>query len=179
MKKTKKFSNGGEALSLLSEIAKNKQANKGPVSNTIGPGFGSYGGSNKGESAEAYAERTKGKSEGQYPTMTKTAVGKDVDEYPAGTPVGMKAPEHTPETPLPGKYRLPESKPIDESYYFRMRNARTPDPIRDTGGAGLGGIGEMYKKGGKVKAYAKGGSVSASRRADGCAQRGKTKGRFV
>jgi len=36
---------------------------------------------------------------------------------------------------------------------------------------------EGKAKGGKVKAYAKGGSVSA--RADGCAQRGKTKGRFV
>lgn len=32
------------------------------------------------------------------------------------------------------------------------------------------------KKGGGVKAYAKGGSVSASSRADGCAQRGKTRG---
>ena len=35
-----------------------------------------------------------------------------------------------------------------------------------------------FKKGGKVKAYAKGGSVSASRRADGITQRGKTKGRM-
>jgi hypothetical protein len=36
------------------------------------------------------------------------------------------------------------------------------------------------KKGGKVKAMAKGGSVSsASNRADGCASKGKTKGRFV
>lgn len=36
----------------------------------------------------------------------------------------------------------------------------------------------MKAKGGKV--YAKGGSVSAaSKRADGCAERGKTKGRFV
>jgi hypothetical protein len=36
------------------------------------------------------------------------------------------------------------------------------------------------KKGGKAKAYAKGGTVSsASKRADGCAQRGKTKGRMV
>jgi hypothetical protein len=35
------------------------------------------------------------------------------------------------------------------------------------------------KKGGKVK-KAKGGSVSsASKRADGCAQRGKTRGKFV
>jgi hypothetical protein len=36
------------------------------------------------------------------------------------------------------------------------------------------------KKGGKVKAMAKGGSVSsASNRADGCASKGKTKGRMV
>jgi len=33
-------------------------------------------------------------------------------------------------------------------------------------------------KGGMIKKYAKGGSVSASRRADGIAQRGKTKGRI-
>ncbi len=35
------------------------------------------------------------------------------------------------------------------------------------------------KRGGKVKRYASGGSVSASRRADGIASKGKTKGRFV
>jgi len=36
-----------------------------------------------------------------------------------------------------------------------------------------------FRKGGKVKMYAKGGSVgSASRRADGCATKGKTKGRI-
>lgn len=34
------------------------------------------------------------------------------------------------------------------------------------------------KRGGKVKKYAKGGST-ASKRADGCATKGKTKGRFV
>jgi hypothetical protein len=40
--------------------------------------------------------------------------------------------------------------------------------------------GATYKKGGKVKKYASGGSVSsASKRADGCAQRGKTKGKMV
>jgi hypothetical protein len=37
------------------------------------------------------------------------------------------------------------------------------------------GLEGAFKKGGKVKAYAKGGSV----RGDGCAQRGKTKGRFI
>jgi hypothetical protein len=47
---------------------------------------------------------------------------------------------------------------------------------------GLGGLGAGMKKGGKVKAkaYAKGGTVSsASKRGDGIAQRGKTKGRMV
>jgi hypothetical protein len=56
------------------------------------------------------------------------------------------------------------------------------------GGGKSGGFGSavndvrstLMKKGGKVKTYAKGGSVSsASSRGDGCAQRGKTKGRFI
>jgi hypothetical protein len=39
---------------------------------------------------------------------------------------------------------------------------------------------EGMRKGGRVKKMAKGGSVSsASKRADGCATKGKTKGRFV
>ena len=38
--------------------------------------------------------------------------------------------------------------------------------------------GAMMRKGGKVKKMAKGGST-ASKRADGCATKGKTKGKFV
>lgn len=50
-------------------------------------------------------------------------------------------------------------------------------PVRSGSGFAKSG---QYKKGGAVKTYAKGGSVSsASKRADGCAQRGKTKGRIV
>lgn len=46
-------------------------------------------------------------------------------------------------------------------------------------GTGVGVRGRMsFKKGGKVKKMAKGGST-ASKRADGCAIKGKTKGRFV
>jgi hypothetical protein len=37
---------------------------------------------------------------------------------------------------------------------------------------------ENYKKGGKVKKYSKGG-MTASKRADGCATKGKTKGRII
>ena len=56
------------------------------------------------------------------------------------------------------------------------------------GGGGFGGgfgggatsPGMTMKRGGAVKGYAKGGMVgSASKRGDGIAQRGKTKGRFI
>ena len=45
---------------------------------------------------------------------------------------------------------------------------------------GVDSKGIEFKKGGKVKKMASGGKVSsASKRADGCAIRGKTKGRMV
>ena len=52
------------------------------------------------------------------------------------------------------------------------------------GGGGFGGSGTSsgmtLKRGGAVKGYAKGGMVgSASKRGDGIAQRGKTKGRVI
>ena len=54
-----------------------------------------------------------------------------------------------------------------------MDIARRAGVAPDEGGTGM-------KKGGKVKKMAKGGSVSsASKRGDGCATKGKTKGRFV
>jgi hypothetical protein len=66
-----------------------------------------------------------------------------------------------------------------------------PKPFRKGGMPDLTGDGKVtradvlkgrgvFKHGGKVKKYASGGSVSsASKRADGCAIKGKTKGRFV
>ena len=62
-----------------------------------------------------------------------------------------------------------------------------PEPIRrpigqimPPRGRGIGGMGAAMKKGGAVKKKAKGGTVSsASKRGDGCAIKGKTKGRFV
>ena len=54
-----------------------------------------------------------------------------------------------------------------------------PAPPSRTGG-GMPTMAGGMKKGGKVKKMAKGGSVSsASKRGDGCATKGKTKGRFV
>lgn len=50
----------------------------------------------------------------------------------------------------------------------------------DVAGDIIPGAEKVYRRGGKVKKYAGGGSVSsASKRADGCATKGKTKGRFV
>jgi hypothetical protein len=44
----------------------------------------------------------------------------------------------------------------------------------------MGGGAPAMRKGGKIKKKAKGGSVSsASKRADGCATKGKTRGKFV
>jgi hypothetical protein len=52
--------------------------------------------------------------------------------------------------------------------------------IRPPHNRGIGGMAAAMKKGGAVNKKAKGGSTSsASKRADGCATKGKTKGRFV
>ena len=53
-------------------------------------------------------------------------------------------------------------------------------PSRTSGNMPMPTMAGGMKKGGKVKKMAKGGSVSsASKRGDGCATKGKTKGRFV
>ena len=60
-----------------------------------------------------------------------------------------------------------------------MRRRNTAMALAAAKDAGLTGEQpEGMKKGGKVKKMAKGGSTT-SKRADGCATKGKTKGRFV
>jgi len=82
----------------------------------------------------------------------------------------------------PGEDRLGESAAGRMLQRVMNRRAASGSEEMD---AGSGGIGENMvgaKRGGKIKAkkYAGGGSIgSASRRADGCATRGKTKGRMV
>lgn len=78
--------------------------------------------------------------------------------------------------------RTPKSKMIAESYLKEMKELTAPKPRG--GGGGMGGAGADVpglKIGTKKKLdYASGGKVSsASKRADGCAQRGKTKGRYL
>jgi hypothetical protein len=55
----------------------------------------------------------------------------------------------------------------------KLRAGRAEDAAKDAEEASAGGM----KRGGAIKKMAKGGT--ASKRADGCATKGKTKGRFV
>lgn len=62
------------------------------------------------------------------------------------------------------------------------RNFSRPEkpPVRDLDELRMSGDGGAFRKGGMTKKFASGGSVSsASKRGDGIAQRGKTKGRYL
>lgn len=76
---------------------------------------------------------------------------------------GMEAARMTGE----GGVRRPAAMP--------MKKRGGPEDLDEIRMAGEGG--PNFKRGGKVKKYAAGGSVSASRRADGIAQRGRTRGK--
>jgi len=66
----------------------------------------------------------------------------------------------------------PESSPVKST-------SRKAEFVKDSMGKIVGSRVVENKKGGSIKAYAKGGTVSASKRGDGIAQRGHTKGRLV
>lgn len=126
----------------------------------------------------------------------KFAMGGDVPPYEPdpGFPMPPQDPGFpAPITPPPGR-RSRNMGGGDNTAYGGLAQvgagAKTVgsalDDISDRLGGGMKGIagapspGMTMKKGGKVKGYAKGGVVgSASKRADGVAQRGKTRGRFI
>lgn len=99
-----------------------------------------------------------------------------------------------PMAPRPGaieepQERMPRPRPMDMTpspdQEDRMRRQVEDDRMMRRMGeaydrAAPESMGTMRAKGGKIKAYAHGGSVgSASKRADGCAQRGKTRGKMI
>ena len=59
-----------------------------------------------------------------------------------------------------------------------MRDQQAIESIQNYGPSGIADDVGLYKKGGKVKKMAKGGST-ASKRADGIATKGKTRGRII
>jgi len=71
--------------------------------------------------------------------------------------------------------RQPKSDLIRQAEIAKMKEI-LDKPRGGGGGGGAGGVKSMKYE--PVK-YAKGGKVSASSRADGCAMRGKTRGRIV
>jgi hypothetical protein len=86
-----------------------------------------------------------------------------------------------------GLFGLPSRKPMVPPKMMADMAAKAQANMPTAGTPAMGGRygvtdrGENtkdFKKGGKVKKMAKGGST-ASKRADGCATKGKTKGRFV
>lgn len=96
------------------------------------------------------AERAAERSEARYPRQQREAERMEAEGPVRTTPVAR-------------------SKSVN-----RSGRERTPEEARyaDEGNPN-------FKRGGKVKKYASGGMVGASRRADGIAKRGKTKGRIV
>lgn len=82
-------------------------------------------------------------------------------------PVGPKSlpPSNGPVQYRPGMEVQAPEMPIPEPMY-----GPRPEPMP---------MQAPFKRGGAVKKFAKGGAVGASRRADGIAQRGKTKGRYI
>lgn len=76
--------------------------------------------------------------------------------------------------PMPAKSRMAVVPAV-----VRQPASALGNLMGDTGSKGYGAKASFrLKKGGSVKKMAKGGST-ASKRADGCATKGKTKGRFV
>ena len=68
---------------------------------------------------------------------------------------------------------------LAQSQRDKRRKKKAGEPSAETMDGGMTPSAEpTMRRGGKVKKMAKGGST-ASKRADGCATKGKTKGRFV
>ena len=96
---------------------------------------------------------------------------KVMDKIKAGK---QKAPSFNDMSPLPPPVKMPELKTKDTG--DKMEVEIKSEKIKGYENA------KPIKKGGAIKSkkYAKGGSVSsASKRADGCATKGKTKGRII
>ena len=90
--------------------------------------------------------------------------------------------------PVADRTKLKETTPEVEEPKRRTSNDAIGDLVKRLGSGRVGTTPSSFskpdpigaKKGGYVKKMAKGGSVSsASRRADGCATKGKTKGRMI
>jgi hypothetical protein len=92
-------------------------------------------------------------------------------------------PEYTPEQVEAAKEKMhkiaEETKAKAEAERPRTYTERLQDMGRLPKGGGGGGMGGKLSSRDLTKAYKSGGKVSASKRADGCCVKGKTKGRMI
>jgi hypothetical protein len=95
-------------------------------------------------------------------------------------PRGLTTTEMTREAMQSRTPRTPRVEPPSAEYVSPADQAKTDAMTKAYNRDEYTSKVERRKKGGAIKKMAKGGKVSsASRRADGCATKGKTKGRFV
>lgn len=116
-------------------------------------------------------EETKKRMSFMSEAMRNARQQKELDEALKANEERAKASEMQRETRGVKPTPLKDRADMAAQSYGRGIREQNPELSRTLGG---------MKKGGAVKKYAKGGAVkSASARADGCAKRGKTKGRMV
>jgi hypothetical protein len=73
----------------------------------------------------------------------------------------------------------PAAKSVPRPAMDQGREGRDRGTQKPAKSVGYSSRPQSFLRGLGVQSYAKGGSVSASRRADGCAQRGKTRGKMI
>lgn len=154
----------------LANMDRTKAARQGKASKAIGKSM-----MKKAEPKAASSAATPGRTPSAKEVPTPSVDLRGSSSAPSALRPGAKAvAERTPgefDRLMAEKKREAER---DAAFRARMRGG-------DEGGANMSDV-MGAKRGGKIKAkkYAGGGSVGgASRRADGCAMRGKTKGRMV
>lgn len=101
------------------------------------------------------------------PAIDKMAAGEDRVE------LSKESKERIARGDLESKEAKQEVKPVKRKQFSKVGTGETENRRAYEEGEGEDGM----RRGGSVKKYAKGGSASS--RGDGCAQRGKTKGRYL
>ena len=116
---------------------------------------------------EDYSNEGRNADAGEEPTIAKRVYSTGMKTVGKALMLPQKANAY-----LNDKYK--EYVPESETKESLRKGLFGKDPD-----ASLERMQKQNEESGKLSYYAKGGSVSASSRADGCAQRGKTKGRIV
>ena len=146
----------------------------------------------KGISTGRLGEAINPETGDKYKTLPSQEEVQDIQEGPSGRSAARKvAPARTRASDEDARTRAQyETQDLQEGPAFRspaMEGVTASGVAREARGSEdpnfqkrrFGTLGRM-KTGGSVKKYASGGSVSsASKRADGCATKGKTRGRIV